>query len=67
MFGLLGPNGAGKSSTFNILTAADSKTHGHVKLLNTEVNRSVMDIFNEVGVCPQFNPLYDNLTVTEHL
>ena len=35
-FGLLGPNGAGKSTTFIILTAADSKTHGHVKLLNTE-------------------------------
>jgi len=26
-----------------------------------------MGIFNEVGVCPQFNPIYDNLTVDEHL
>ena len=26
-----------------------------------------MDIFNEVGVCPQFNPIYDNLSVKEHL
>jgi ATP-binding cassette subfamily A (ABC1) protein 3 len=26
-----------------------------------------MEIFNEVGVCPQFNPIYDNLTVDEHL
>ena len=26
-----------------------------------------MDIFNEVGVCPQFNAIYENLTVEEHL
>ena len=32
-FGLLGPNGAGKSTTFNILTAAEAKTYGNVKLL----------------------------------
>jgi ATP-binding cassette subfamily A (ABC1) protein 3 len=28
IFGLLGPNGAGKSTTFNIITAALSKTSG---------------------------------------
>lgn len=34
IFGLLGPNGAGKSTTFNIVTAALSKTAGEVKILN---------------------------------
>jgi len=58
-FGLLGPNGAGKSTTFNILTAAIPKTHGSVRLNGEEVNRAVDDIFSMVGVCPQFNPLYD--------
>ena len=33
-YGLIGANGAGKSTTFNILTAAEPKTHGTVKLLN---------------------------------
>jgi ABC-type multidrug transport system ATPase subunit len=33
IFGLLGPNGAGKSTTFNIVTAALSKTSGTVKIL----------------------------------
>jgi ATP-binding cassette subfamily A (ABC1) protein 3 len=61
-FGLLGPNGAGKSTTFNILTAAIPKTFGSVQLNGFEVNRSVAEIFTSVGVCPQFNPLYDELT-----
>jgi ATP-binding cassette subfamily A (ABC1) protein 3 len=55
----LGPNGAGKSTTFNILTAAIPKTLGKVSLNNFEVDRSVDEIFRTVGVCPQFNPIYD--------
>ena len=31
---IIGPNGAGKSTTFNIVTAALSKTSGTVKILN---------------------------------
>lgn len=26
-----------------------------------------MDVFQNVGICPQFDSIYDNLTVTEHL
>ena len=26
-----------------------------------------MDIFEQVGVCPQYNPLYEKLSVYEHL
>ena len=26
-----------------------------------------MDIFEQVGVCPQYNPLYEKLSVREHL
>jgi ATP-binding cassette, subfamily A (ABC1), member 3 len=66
-FGLLGPNGAGKSTTFNVLTAAIPKTHGKVMLNGSEVDRAVDEIFTTVGVCPQFNPLYDELTTSEHL
>lgn len=59
---MLGPNGAGKSTTFNILTAAIPKTSGKVMLHGNEVNRAVDEIFTTVGVCPQLNPLYDELT-----
>ena len=67
IFGLLGPNGAGKSTTFNILTAAVPKSRGSVKLLNTEVDRDIPHIFENVGICPQFNGLWNYLTVKEHL
>ena len=67
IFGLLGPNGAGKSTTFNILTAAIPKSRGSVKLLNTEVDKNIPHIFENVGICPQFNGLWNYLTVKEHL
>jgi len=63
IFGLLGPNGAGKSTTFNIITAALPKTSGSVKLFDVEVNKGIMEIFQNVGVCPQYNPIYENMTV----
>lgn len=62
IFGLLGPNGAGKSTTFNIVTAALSKTSGTVKILNQDINNGIMDIFSQFGVCPQYDPIYENLT-----
>lgn len=67
IFGLLGPNGAGKSTTFNILTALIPKSKGQVMLFGQEVNRNMPDIYQQVGVCPQFNCLWDVLTVQEHL
>jgi len=67
IFGLLGPNGAGKSTTFNIMTAAIPKSGGSVQLLDHEVNRNMPEVYENVGICPQFNGLWDFLTVKEHL
>jgi ATP-binding cassette subfamily A (ABC1) protein 3 len=67
IFGLLGPNGAGKSTTFNIVTAALSKTFGEVKILNCPINNGIMDIFSQFGVCPQYDSLYENMSVEEHI
>jgi len=67
IFGLLGPNGAGKSTTFNILTAATGKSGGSVQLLDQEVNKNMPEVYENVGICPQFNALWDFLTVKEHL
>lgn len=67
IFGLLGPNGAGKSTTFNIITAALPKTSGSVKILGEDIDRGLMDIFSEVGVCPQYDAIYENMTTQEHL
>lgn len=52
IFGLLGPNGSGKSTSFNVLTSLIPKTLGSVKIKSLDVNRGVMDIFRDVGICP---------------
>ncbi|EGR32580.1 hypothetical protein IMG5_076830, partial [Ichthyophthirius multifiliis] len=67
ILGLLGPNGAGKSTTFNILTSFINKSQGSVKLKSIEVQNGIMDIYQDVGICPQFDAIYENLTVLEHL
>ncbi|KAL4455080.1 hypothetical protein ABPG74_006462 [Tetrahymena malaccensis] len=67
ILGLLGPNGAGKSTTFNILTALIPKSQGSVKLKNIEVESGLMEIYQDVGICPQFDNIYENLSVIEHL
>lgn len=67
IFGLLGPNGAGKSTTFNILTSLIPRTLGSVKIKNTEVNKGIMSIYQDVGICPQFDCLWQNLSPPEHL
>lgn len=67
IFGLLGPNGAGKSTTFSILTSLIPKTYGSLKIKGKEVDRGTLEIFQEVGICPQFDCLWENLSPPEHL
>jgi len=67
IFGLLGPNGAGKSTTFNIVTAMIPRTAGSVKLMETEIDRNLFEVYQNVGCCPQFDCYWDVLTVKQHL
>jgi len=64
---LLGPNGSGKSTTFNILTTLINKTEGSVSIKGNEVNKENTKIFQDVGICPQFDCLWEHLTPNEHL
>ena len=67
IFGLLGPNGAGKSTSFGISTALIPKTSGEVILEGSELKAGIMNIFQNSGVCPQFDCLWQHLTPREHL
>ncbi|EAR84995.3 transporter family ABC domain protein (macronuclear) [Tetrahymena thermophila SB210] len=67
VMGLLGPNGAGKSTTFNIITSLITKSSGSVQLKGVEVKSGQLDVYQDVGICPQFDSLYENLTVEDHL
>uniref|UniRef100_T1JGM6 ABC transporter domain-containing protein n=1 Tax=Strigamia maritima TaxID=126957 RepID=T1JGM6_STRMM len=64
---LLGHNGAGKTTTMSILTGMFPPSKGTAFVngydIRTEIDRARRDL----GLCPQFNMLFDRLTVEEHL
>ncbi|CAI5445254.1 unnamed protein product [Caenorhabditis angaria] len=64
---LLGHNGAGKSTTFQSLSGMIKPTHGEVKINGKNVTSIEKNTNQFVGLCPQYNPLYEKLTVEEHL
>lgn len=63
---LLGSNGAGKSTTLGILAALIARTSGTVQFHGVKVSRTD-SIFRSVGVCPQFDTFYPELTIYDHL
>ena len=66
VFGLLGPNGAGKSTTFNMCTMDLKRTEGDVKIHSTFIdNLNILGQELQIGMCPQFNTIWDVLTVDE--
>ncbi|KAL4504088.1 hypothetical protein ABPG72_020926 [Tetrahymena utriculariae] len=67
IFGLLGPNGAGKTTTFNILTAKDNSSSGEVLVNQEQAIQTNEKAWQNVGICSQFDYLWDDLTVYDHL
>ncbi|XP_022661627.1 retinal-specific ATP-binding cassette transporter-like isoform X3 [Varroa destructor] len=64
---LLGHNGAGKTTLMGILTGLFPPTSGSVHINGFDVQKNPMDARRGIGVCPQMNALFDDLTVKEHL
>ena len=64
---LLGHNGAGKSTTIALITGLLPITSGAASIYGHDVSSELEDIRADLGVCPQHDVLYDDLTVREHL
>uniref|UniRef100_A0A8C2RYR2 ATP binding cassette subfamily A member 7 n=1 Tax=Capra hircus TaxID=9925 RepID=A0A8C2RYR2_CAPHI len=63
----LGHNGAGKTTTMSILSGLFPPTAGSASVLGHDVRTSMAAIRPCLGVCPQYNVLFDLLTVDEHV
>ncbi|KAF4711649.1 hypothetical protein FOZ63_019097, partial [Perkinsus olseni] len=66
LFVLLGHNGAGKSTTINVLSGMVIPTSGDVTVYGHKVPTEMPVIRRSMGVCPQHDVLWDDLTVEEH-
>lgn len=64
LFTLLGNNGAGKSTLINILTGYISTTSGDAEIGEYNLTTGLK---NAIGLCPQHDILWDELTAKEHL
>ncbi|CAN1778840.1 ABC transporter A family member 11 [Linum perenne] len=69
LFCLLGPNGAGKTTAINCLTGVAPVTSGDALIYGYSIRSSVgmSSIRKLMGVCPQFDILWDALSGQEHL
>jgi ATP-binding cassette subfamily A (ABC1) protein 3 len=68
IFALLGHNGAGKTTTISMLTGM-IKASDYVQCTvdGLDITRDIGQIRQNIGLCPQFDVLYDDLTAREHL
>jgi len=66
VLGLLGPNGAGKTTTIACLTGHSSITHGLARVGGFDATTQLNNVWRVLGVCPQFDVVWNELTVREH-
>ncbi|XP_058110850.1 ABC transporter A family member 7-like isoform X2 [Magnolia sinica] len=66
-FGLLGPNGSGKTTFLNMVTGFLPPTSGTALIDGMDIRSNMNQIYTRIGVCPQHDLIWENLTGREHL
>ena len=64
---LLGHNGAGKSTTMSVLTGLFPPTSGTAVVYGKDIRVDIKGVRQSLGLCPQHNVLFDNLSVIDHM
>lgn len=65
--GLLGHNGAGKTTAISMLTGLIPPTAGEAYVYGHSISSGMGAVRHSLGVCPQHDVLWPDLTVREHL
>lgn len=68
IFALLGHNGAGKTTTISMLIGMlPSTSYETASVLGFDLNTELHQIRHYIGICPQFDVLFDDLSGRQHL
>lgn len=66
-FALLGVNGAGKTTTFKCLTNEIIPSQGSIYISGKDCVKNFHDVRRLIGYCPQFDAIFEYMTVDENL
>ena len=66
-FGLLGLNGAGKTTTFKCITQELSQNNGTIFINGKDISGRFNELSELFGYCPQFDAIFEHLSVYENL